>query len=308
VIAFFGRAPAYLNIALRSAADFDNHVVLIGDAANRGSWRDQWDSSGAPLPKLDEFRRGYVKMSDYPEVYEAAFWRRPFAVEAWMRSERIDRAFILDSDVVTFADYSRVVAPALPVSCAAAMMTPGEQGPFDWASSLHFSCWTLEALADFTSFCIRAYRDPEIRRALEAKHRWHLEQRRPGGVCEMTLLYLWRERNAARTWNPAKAWDGMVADLTIAAPDNYLKGEYVMRRGFKKLLFRRGVPYGITTALGARTRFVCVHCQGSAKALMRPLATRGWQRVYADVHALRHTVGRTRILSAIKAAFAAVLS
>jgi hypothetical protein len=302
LIPFFGRGPDYLRTALRSAADFNDRVVLVGDESNRGFWTDHWDSSRAGLPRLDEFRRTYVKMSDYPEFYETAFWRRPFAVEAWMRAEGVGHAFVLDSDTVTFADYSTTVLPALPDGCAAAMMTFHEQGSFDWASSFHFSYWTLEALADFNAFCIEAYRDPVLRGRLETKYRWHLDNRRPGGICEMTLLYLWRERHEARTWNPARVWDGMVADSAITTPDNYFRDEYVMRRGFKKLVFRKGLPYGLNRVLGREVRFVNVQCQGGAKALMRLLYAPGWQRLYADVHALRRMIGKARIRSSIRAA------
>ena len=106
LIALFGRARDYLKISLQSAADFNSQVILVGDEANQGFWKDHWDTSRIRLVKFDEFKRSYVKMSlDYSEHYEMSFWRRPFAVEAWMRSEGVDRVWLLDGDIVTFADY-----------------------------------------------------------------------------------------------------------------------------------------------------------------------------------------------------------
>ena len=195
LIAFFGRGPNYLKVSLKSAADFNNQVVLLGDSANRGFWKEHWDSSRITLPKLDEFKRSYAKMSYYPEFYEMAFWRRPFVVEEWMRSQGVDQAFLLDGDIVTFADYSKVVLPVLPKDCVAAVSTLEEQRTFEWMTSLHFSFWTLDALTDFTSFCIEAYRDSSVRRMLEAKYRWHVEKRRPGVIFDMTVLYLGRGVN-----------------------------------------------------------------------------------------------------------------
>jgi hypothetical protein len=309
LIPFFGRGPDYLKIALRSAADFNNHVVLVGDEGNRGFWNDHWDSSRVTLRKLEDFKRSYVKMSDYTDFFEMANWRRPFAVEEWMKSEGVDRAFILDGDTVTFADYSRAVVPALPSACAAALMMCHDQHhSLDMTASLHFSYWTLDALEDFTSFCIQAYRDPEIRRRLEAKYRWHVENRQSGGICEMTLLYLWRERNEAKTWNAAKVWDGSVADLAITTPNNYVRDEYAMRLGFKKFVFKEGIPYGLNRVLGKEIRFVNVQCQGKSKPLMRLLYSRAWQRFYADVHSLRRAIGRARIRSSVKAAVRSILS
>jgi hypothetical protein len=311
LIAFFGPGPNYLNFSLRSAADFNKQVVMLGDATNRGFWKEHWDSSQIRLPKWDEFKRSYAKMSNYGEFYEMAFWRRPFAVEEWMRSEGIDQAFLLDSDIVTFADYSKVVLPALPSGCAAAVCTLQEQGTFSWSSSLHFSYWTLDGLTDFTSFCIEAYRDAGIRRKLEAKYRWHVENRQPGGICEMTMLYLWRKRNETKTWNLAKVSDGIVGDMAITTSDNYFSGEYEMRRGFKKFIFKNGVPYGYNKILGKEIRFVCVHCQGYSKRLMRPLYTRGWQRFYTDMYYLRQVVipyAKSKARSSLKVVLGPLLS
>jgi hypothetical protein len=39
IIAHFGGKPNYLKFALKSAADFNNTVVLIGDDTNKSFWR-----------------------------------------------------------------------------------------------------------------------------------------------------------------------------------------------------------------------------------------------------------------------------
>jgi len=310
LIAFFGHAPEYLKIALQSAADFNNQVILVGDEANRGFWKDHWDTSRSRLVKFDEFKRSYVKMTDYPEHYEMSFWRRPFAVEMWMRSEGVDRVWLLDSDVVTFADYSRDVMPSLPSECCAALMAPQNQDNFIWAVTLHFSYWTLDALTDFTSFCIEAYRDPGIRSKLETKYRWHVENQKPGGICENTMLYLWGERYGNRIWNLAKVYNGVVGDMQISSPNNYIRQEYEMHRGFKKLTFKDDIPYGFNRILGENIRFLCIHCQGGSKQLMRFLYGHRNRRFYAELCALDRFAdavkGKARL--ALKAASLAMWS
>jgi len=311
LIAFFGRAPDYLKVSLQSAADFNNQAILLGDEANRGFWKDHWDTSRNRMVKFDEFKRSYVKMSlDYSEHYEMAFWRRPFAVETWMRSEGVDRVWLLDSDVVTFANYSRDIVPILPSECCAALMAPEHRDNFVWAVTLQFSYWTLDALTDFTSFCIEAYRDPGIRSKLEAKYRWHVENRQPGGVTENTMLYLWRERHEHRIWNLAKVYNGMVGDMQISSPHNYFKHEYEMQRGFKKLTFKDDVPYGFNRILGETVRFLCIHCQGRSKGLMRFLYKRGGRKFYAQLYDLDRFAdavkGKARL--ALTAALAAIKS
>jgi len=81
----------------------------------------------------------YIKMSDYPDSYEAAFWKRPFVVEAWMKSEGVKEIFLIDSDVISFADYSKEVAPLLPNNYRATLIAKLNQDIEEWAASLHSS-------------------------------------------------------------------------------------------------------------------------------------------------------------------------
>jgi hypothetical protein len=277
----------YVGVALESAARFNSDVVLIGDDGNRGAWRHHWSAEGSRCPKFEQFLGSYTKMSDYPDWYERAFWQRPFQVEQWMRDEGVRETFLLDSDIVTFADYSRDVAAALPPGCDAVVMRQQNQTNFAWASSLHCSYWTLDALTDFTSFCIAAYRDPELRAALARKFRWQLEHRLPGGICEMTTLYLWHQRHETRILNLAQARRGMVADVGLGTATNYFDDEYELHSGFKKFTFVGGAPYCANRVTGETVRFLCVHCQGETKAMMATLVSPIWRRFYTQRHRMR---------------------
>ncbi|WP_287699370.1 hypothetical protein [Microcystis sp. M165S2] len=174
---------------MKSAANFNNTVVLIGDDTNKDFWQNHWDTTLVEFDKFQDFQKYYVQMSDYSKKYEMAFWKRMFVLEKWMEDNGYKRIFLLDSDSMTFADYSEEVYPILPNDCIAALMTRiNQEDNFRWASSCHSSYWTLEALEDFTNFCIEAYRNKNIRDKLQAKWQWHINNHKPGGVCEMTLL------------------------------------------------------------------------------------------------------------------------
>lgn len=189
IIAHFGGKPNYLKFALKSAANFNNTVVLIGDDTNKDFWQNHWDTTLVEFDKFQDFQKYYVQMSDYSKKYEMAFWKRMFVLEKWMEDNGYKRIFLLDSDSMTFADYSEEVYPILPNDCISALMTRiNQEDNFRWASSCHSSYWTLEALEDFTNFCIEAYRNKNIRDKLQAKWQWHINNHKPGGVCEMTLL------------------------------------------------------------------------------------------------------------------------
>jgi hypothetical protein len=285
VIAHVGGAPSYLKHSLESAARFNRDVVLIGDESNQGIWRNHWNRDGVESTKYKAFLDSYTKLSDYPDAYEQAFWERPFMVEAWMRAERVEELFLLDSDVLTFADYSREVVPVLPDNCQATLIMPaGDQEIGQLWSSLHFSYWKREALDDFNTFIVNAYRDREMRSRLEAKYRWHIDHHQPGGVCEMTLLYYWARNNNGKVSNLAEVIGGSVADLAVTQSNNYFDNEYGMHRGFKRLVFRNGVPFGFNQVLRKEVRFWCLHCQGNAKGAMHLLRRPGLRAFFPDLY------------------------
>lgn len=280
IIAHFDTSPDYLNYSLSSAANLNDKVVLVGDKANQHTWKNHWDVSSAEPKKYQDFMKSYVQMSDYSKKYEISFWKRMFLLEEWMKVHKADKAFLLDSDIVTFANYTTDVYPLLPQWCVAGLTFPEKQDNFFWAASTHFSYWTLEGIESFTNFCIDTYTNKNnLRNLLEAKHQWHLENRFPGGVSEMTLLYLWSKDNS-RVYNFAQALEGIAADHSISTSTNYHEDEYIVRFGVKHFVFKDGVPYGHNKALKKKVKFICLHCQGDAKLAMKLLISNRWRKLY----------------------------
>jgi hypothetical protein len=268
VISHFNQQPNYLKFALKSAANFNKNVVLLGDNSNKGFWENHWNVTSIESEKYQAFQKYYVQMSYYPKTYEDSFWKRMFMLEEWMKKNDAKQAFLLDSDVMTFSNYSIELAPILFDNYIASLMTCENQDNFRWASSCHFSYWTLEGITDFTTFSIEAYSNQEIRKQLEAKWQWHNDNNQAGGVSEMTLLYLWSKDNP-RVANSSKVANDMTIDHSINTSTNYLEDEYQMQLGIKKIIFKNGIPYGFNKVLNKEIRFLCIHCQGTAKILMR---------------------------------------
>ncbi len=268
IIAHFSGTPNYLKFALESAANFNNKVVLIGDDTNKNFWKNHWDATLVKLDKFQDFQKYYFQMSDYSKNYEMAFWKRMFVLENWMKENDYKNIFLLDSDVMTFANYSAEVYPILTDNCIAALMKPKNQENFMWASSCHFSYWTLEGLEDFTNFCIEAYSNKSILDKLKTKYQWHNDNDMPGGISEMTLLYLWSKAKS-KVDNFTRVINDMTFDHNINSSGNYLKNEYEIQFGLKKFIFRNGIPYGINKILNKEIKFLDIHCQGIAKGSMR---------------------------------------
>jgi hypothetical protein len=269
IIAHFIGKPTYLKFALKSAADFNKTVVLIGTDSNKDFWEYHWNTTLIECQKYQDFQKFYVRMSTYDENYDSVCWKRLFMLEEWMKRNNATQAFYLDSDIMTFANYSSVLPPILFDNYTAILNEPQTQSDFRWSSCAHFSYWTLEAIEDFTSFCIEAYsNNKDLREQLDAKWKWHIDNQKPGGVCDMNLLYFWSQNNP-KVANFTKVINDMTVEHCINVSENYLEDEYQMQLGVKKIIFKDGIPYGFNKVLNKEIRFLCIHCQGTAKILMR---------------------------------------
>lgn len=280
VISHFDGCPPYLRHALRTARRHNPRVVLLGDRSNVERWPDSVDCADWDTVPYAAFRRVFQKLSFYADDYERAFWRRLFMLEAWMSDGHHASAVLLDSDVVTFADFSQAMAPFLADGCDVGLMTPHEQENYLWASSCHVSYWSLTALREFLDFCIATYEQAPRREVLEEKWRWHQATQTLGGVCEMTLLYLWA-RSRARVANFTQVVGGATFDHNLNDAANYWPGEYATSAGRKTIRFANGRPYAMNLRTQQRVTFHTLHCQADAKRLMglfaNPLTQPWWQ-------------------------------
>lgn len=282
VISHFNSAPHYLEYALRSAAKFDQETVFMGDNKNQHVWENFWNSEKISSKKHEKFKEVYVKMSDYSKAYEDGFWKRMFFLEDWMVTSKTDKVILLDSDIVTFANYGRDIYPLLPEDCYSALVIAEQSGKYVWAASTHCSYWTIDGIQDFTNYCIDTYANKNnVMAKLKEKYAWHLENSMPGGICEMTLLYFWSLNNR-RVFNFADPRQGIVADHKIKSATNRHENEYILRLGVKRFTFKDGLPYAFNKKQNRNIRFLCIHCQGSAKPGMQYLAGR-LKFLYASV-------------------------
>lgn len=296
VIAHLYSCPGYLIHALECAAGFNDKVVLIGDSSNQKLWGNHWNADTIKSPKYQQFMEHFFKMSDYPETFETSFWRRMFLLEDWMKLHHVEKAILLDSDVASFINYTSGIYPLLPENCLAALMIPQQDFASIgiWAASTHCSYWTLEGISSFTDFCIDSYANRNnVMEQLQSKHQWHLENQAPGGVCEMTLLYLWSLNNN-RVYNLTEVFHDMVADWGVNSPSNYYKNEYRATFGIKHLVFKDGIPYGYNKLLKKQVKFLCVNCQGRSKIAMRYLASKRLKSFYFAIIYVDARIGKIK--------------
>ncbi|MEQ9358331.1 hypothetical protein [Coleofasciculus chthonoplastes] len=280
----------YLELALTTAKKYNKDVLLIGDESNQSSWdfhlmKDQLMSS-----LYQDFLKKYTKMSSFDSEYDLLIFERFFCLREWMKNNQINEAWLLDSDVISFNNFAEKYSIYLKNSIAA-LSIPYTQKDYRWSASGHTSYWTFEGITSFTDFCLETY--SKNSRLLQEKYNWHIKNNIPGGVCEMTLLYLWAKERTD-VFNTAQVYDEMTLDHSISISENFSLNEYsVTIGGIKHIKFKEGFPYCFNKKIGKDIAFLSLHCQGSSKKYMYFFANDRLQDFY-QLAIIRHLVRLVR--------------
>jgi len=133
----------------------------------------------------------------------------------------------------------------------------------------------LEGLSAYCDFIWQMYATGAGRAKLREKWDWHKSTGAPGGLCDMSLLYLFmRERPGEVANLIERTIDGAVFDFHILTPaglgpeDWEMEAVPGMPRRAKKLQWRDGQPYGRHLPTGEWVRLLTLHFQDGSKRLL----------------------------------------
>lgn len=251
VIVHEGTQP-YLRTAVETANRHGNTVTVLG--------------FGGRCPQRDAFEAKYRPMANYPRTFDLQCFGRYFLLQQFMADQNLPSAFHMDSDVLMFDDMRAFEREhLLPRGIAAGIHMPQNQAGLRLSYGGHTSYWTRGALESFCQYLIDVYDDMPA--AAQEKWDWHRKTDAPGGVCDMTMLYLWSQtRNDLG--NFAAPLGGAVFDYNINSAENTGPEDYRTHFGKKKISFHAGKPYGSRQDTGTAVRFRSLHFQGAAKSQM----------------------------------------
>jgi hypothetical protein len=258
----------YLPYALNQATSVNGHsdVVLIGNCNVHEKFHFVALESLANR-NSDTFRSRYHHMSDNKHEFELFCWLRWFFLLEYMRTEHVQSVLHLDSDVLLCSSVDEIERNYSNTTADCAFLIPKQDhNSFMWCATGHISFWTIDLLEQFCAFCLNSLWQSEYQELYEQKWNWHLTNREPGGICDMTTLYLfWREREA-RITNLAMNHNGNVFDMLISSGFNYCEDEYVTGSGKKEIRFINRQPHLLRND-GTRNpvRVHALHFQGAAK-------------------------------------------
>lgn len=261
--------PFVVNQAIKTNAG--GETIFVCSRRDQGSiscsstvFMEDLESSNSKM-----FARVYQHISTDTHFYALLCWLRFFYALELMERRGLDSIFMMDSDVLlyssmksiaeSYADIDMVCGVSIPEDCAGSLLA---------GVSSHSGYWSIEALRCFCEFAIELYSSSSLLEKLKQMWQDHLEHgpNLPGGVSDMTGLYLFWRENLVSVYNLARSHNGSVFDHNIGIGLNAREGEYeIIKSGMKKIVFKNGLPHFVTSGTKELIKAHSLHFQGPWK-------------------------------------------
>lgn len=266
-IIFYHRGnPSYLKRVIEQAEKWNQEVWLIGDESNKTCALHWINCEELKSDLFAEFQKNYEHMSTRPYENEMFCFESHFRYFELARKMGWEKFITMDSDVLVFQTFTEE-------------MFKSADAAFGWTESEKkekISCdpfvtfWTVDAMKDFVTFCVEQFLSNK--EALREKWQYHIDNKINGGVCDMTLLTMWKQTTRYKVKNIAHEENGQVFDLSVAVSKNEYLDEYAVSasRKLKKMKFRKEIPY-LQKKDGRWVRANVLHCNGHNKKCIKYL-------------------------------------
>lgn len=255
IIFFHEGNPAYLKYSLKQAKRFNPNstIYLLGDKANnRYTFVTHVDLSTLQSD-AEAFRKIYVHRSPNGEHYELTCFLRWFYVKALCKQQGIEAFIYLDSDVLTFQNFTELKSffgdSTIANTC-------------DWTGMPAVSYFKdYKAINSFCDFLIYAYTNISAIKKLEGWYETLLvDPISLGGISDMILFHFYFQEHPNETLKIDLINNELAVDISINREDGYEQED-----GMKKVYWQNGLPYCKNLATGQLVRFASLHYQGNAK-------------------------------------------
>jgi hypothetical protein len=264
----------YLRICIKQALKYNKRVILLGDQSNASIPDiEHFIASDFEDEYLERLMGAYDHMDSNPKAIGLIWLKRWFLMLNFIKKHQIETFFYIDSDILLFKNINDVI-DSYP-DYKAGLIVPEEE-PFFWVTSGHSSFWRKNFLELFCAFVLDIYENRK--EILLKKWEWHRANNVLGGICDMTLIYLFYKEHEQAVVNLTVVENNACFDLNINVPDNAFKNEYEMTTlpypfsegvgEVKSFYFRGGIPYAYSKVKKREIKFFTLHCQGKAKNTM----------------------------------------
>lgn len=276
----------YLSSIILSAKLSSNKVYYIGDQSisdNLLSKHQIIRPNFSKTPFLDDFTKVWKHQSiDEIKWSFGCFTRHFFVLEAASRLKLSD-FWIIDSDFMLLENLHNISVTLKQQGFEGALSTPNYKNKYYMATAPHCSFWNIHSLKEFILFTIDQYKNKS--KILTKKYLYHKNKGIEGGVCDMTLLYLWKNKTKRKIYNSVNLITSkFLIDHNINVSSDFYEAEdFKINQNIlkKKLLFVIEDFLGIKKirkirkffyafhADGSRIKIIGLHFQGGAKIFIK---------------------------------------
>lgn len=285
VVYHFGRQNYF-----KSMVALLNRVGFIPIVISEGSLLDKNSVKQLAIPKIDgndskwgHFMNVYEHMSTNRYQFELLCFKRWFDMHELMKISDYESFWHFDSDIVISPDF-HAYKRQIEAYNATAFCTLEQNDNFTMSSSAHVSFWRVKDLELFLDFLILVYK--EHKHILLEKWNHHSHNNLLGGVCDMTLLYLWSHSKVSPQSSGQILNLNKLHNETWNFNDNIninIKGKPF---GLLKIAYKNGSFFEV----GNKSPMPFIHCQGGAKILINLL------RIRVPIYfGLKITLGHSRL-------------
>jgi hypothetical protein len=274
----------YLSSVISAATSSFHKVYYIGDQniSNNLLLKDQ-----IIRPNLNKisFLKEFTKVWKHQSIDEIkwsldCFRRHFFVLEAASRLKLSD-FWIIDSDFILLENLDNLSISLKQRGFEGALSTPKYKHKYYMASAPHCSFWNVNSLKEFILFTIDQYKNNS--KILMKKYSYHKDKGLEGGVCDMTLLYLWKNKTNRKIYNSVNLiTSNLLIDHNINFSSDFHELDYysesinknILKKnlhfimeyflGVKKVRKDKSYFYAVR-ADGSKTKVFGLHFQGGAK-------------------------------------------
>ena len=269
VFTHFGKSN-FLELAINQAkfSNPESQIYLLGDDTNLYLSDFCNHQQFSKYSECDtSFKEVYQHFSTNSYEFEYFCFKRWFVLLDFMKTNNLGWICATDSDYMLYGDVSAYLTAQLANHEYTAGYCIPEQ-PYDsfyWSGSGHVSFISKDFLEDFCAFVIHSYKcDFSL---LQQKIDYHVKNNILGGICDMTLLYLYYIKNEDAVFNLLIPFNREVFDNNIGYSSNFSQDEYYCKNGLKDIEFIANKAHVLSTK-NEKIIFLGLHFQGGAKSKM----------------------------------------
>lgn len=266
----------YLKSCVSSIEKY-HEIYLIGNDENKGLIQNWVSFESLDNHYFKMFDEAYVHMSTNSSVFEKICFYRYLVMYEFAKKNNIDEFIHCDSDIILINDCNELFKKIS--NYGTAFFIPKNQSNHRMTASPHFSYWKIEVLKEFIEFFINQYIGNS--KDLLTKYQYHLDCNIPGGICDMTLLFLFSQGRKDVYNFLDDDYFYLNFNISTLEHDNYERKDLIFTHKYK--IINKNIFYDDGVKL---KKVLLLHMQGRSKKFMKYVENKNFFKLFFSISML----------------------